>query len=114
MDKDKTITWEDFDKVDIRIGTIIEVEPFLGVKKPAYKMHIDFGDLGIKKTSAQLTKLYQPNDLIGKQILAVTNFPKKQIKNIMSECRVLGVTNNLGEVVVAETERRMPNGMRID
>jgi len=114
MDKDKTITWEDFDKIDIRIGTIIKVEPFLGVKKPAYKMHVDFGDLGIKKTSAQLTKLYQPNDLIGKQILAVINFPKKQIKNIMSECRVLGVTNSSGEVVVTETERRMPNGMRID
>lgn len=114
MDNNGIITWEDFIKIDIRIGTVIKVEPFLGVNKPAYIMNIDFGELGIKKTSAQITKLYKPEELIGKQILAVVNFPKKQIKNILSECRILGVTNNSGEVVIVETERKTLNGMRID
>ena len=86
----KTITFEDFSKIDLRIGTIIEVNDFLKAHKPAYQLTIDFGDLGIKKTSAQITALYSKDELLDKQIVANINFPDKQIANFMSQCLVLG------------------------
>lgn len=92
------ITWEDFEKIDIRCGTIISAEEFPGLRNPAYKLEIDFAELGIKKSSAQVTDLYKPEDLIGKQIIAVVNFPKKQIKNFFSECLVLGIYGENKEV----------------
>lgn len=113
MSQEKYLTWDEFSKVDIRTGTILAAEVFEGLRKPAYKIKIDFGELGIRKTSAQLTKLYTPEDLIGKQVLAVVNFPKKQIKNFMSECLILGAIGKDGEVVLAETERKTDNGLRI-
>lgn len=85
------ISWADFEKLDIRTGTIISVNDFEKARNPSYQLEIDFGDLGIKKSSAQITSLYQKDELIGKQILAVVNFPKKQIANFFSECLILGV-----------------------
>ncbi|WP_440881570.1 tRNA-binding protein [Tenacibaculum sp. C7A-26P2] len=107
------ISWDDFVKVDMRIGTIINVENLKNAKKPAYKMFIDFGELGIRKTSAQITKLYQPQDLIGKQVVAVVNFPKKQISNFMSECLILGGLGNKKEVTIISPERKVKNGTKI-
>lgn len=113
MENSNNLTWTDFAKVEMRIGTIITAEVFKEVKNPAYKMQIDFGDCGIKKTSAQITKLYQPEDLIGKQVVAVVNFPKKQIANIMSECLVLGGLGDDKEVTLLTTERAVKNGTKI-
>ncbi len=107
------ITWEDFEKIDIRTGTIIAAEEFLGLRNPAYKVEIDFGDLGIRKSSAQITDLYKPEELIGKQILAVVNFPKKQIKNFFSECLILGVYGENNEVTLLTTSLPTNNGMQI-
>ncbi|MEX6625335.1 tRNA-binding protein [Tenacibaculum pacificus] len=111
--ENNTLTWDDFTKVEMRIGTIISAEIFKEVKNPAYKMQIDFGEFGIKKTSAQITKLYTSEELIGNQIVAVTNFPKKQIANIMSECLVLGAVGNHKEVTLISPERNIKNGTRI-
>ena len=94
------ISWEDFEKVDIRLGTILEVEDFPGARKPAYQLSIDFGELGIKRSSAQITKLYTKDELAGKQVVAVVNFPVKQIANFFSECLVLGVYNEDNDVVL--------------
>src|SRR6478736_756630 len=99
------LTWEEFKKVDIRVGTIINAEVFEEVTKPAYKLIIDFGILGTRKTSAQLTKLYKTNDLIGKQVIAVVNFPPKQIANMMSECLILGAVGEENEVILLQPER---------
>lgn len=107
------LTWDDFMKVDLRIGTIISAEEFLEAKNPAYKMAVDFGDLGIRKTSAQITELYKPEDLIGKQVVAVVNFPPKQIANMMSECLVLGGIGENREVTLLAPERNVKNGTRI-
>lgn len=96
------ITFEDFNKVDIRVGTIIEVSDFPKAKKPAYQLIIDFGDLGIKKSSAQITQLYPKNELLNKQVLAIVNFKKKQIANFISECLVLGVENDKKEIVLLQ------------
>jgi len=113
MENNNTLTWNDFTKVEMRIGTIISAEIFKEVKNPAYKMQVDFGDYGIKKTSAQITKLYQPKDLIGKQVVAVVNFPKKQIANMMSECLVLGGLGDDKEVTLLTAERTVKNGTKI-
>lgn len=107
------LSWEDFEKVDIRTGTIVEVNEFPKAKKPAWQLHIDFGELGIKKSSAQIVHHYSKEDLIGKQIIAVVNFPPKQIANFFSECLVLGVSDANGNIVLLETERAVPNGHEI-
>jgi len=103
------ITFKDFTKVDLRIGTIIEVNSFPEARNPAYKLTIDFGDLGIKKSSAQITTLYKKEDLLHKQIVAVINFPKKQIAKFMSECLVLGAVNGK-DVVLLNPEVKVKNG----
>ncbi|GAB3941983.1 tRNA-binding protein [Spirosoma harenae] len=108
-----TITWADFEKVDIRTATVIAAEAFPQARKPAYKLTLDFGDLGIKRTSAQLTKLYQADELVGKQVVAVINFPPKQIATFMSECLVLGAVSDDGTVTLLQTERSTLNGLRI-
>ncbi len=107
-----SITWEDFEKVDIRVGTIIEAEAFLEAKNPSYKIKIDFGELGVKKSSAQITSLYTLETLIGKQIVAVINFPPKQIANFMSECLVLGVVDGK-DVSLLTVDLHVKNGLRI-
>ena len=107
------ISWEDFEKVDIRVGTILEVQDFPKARNPAYQISIDFGELGTKKSSAQITKLYTPNDLVGKQVVAVVNFPIKQIANFFSECLVLGVVEADKEIILLQPERKTKNGLRI-
>jgi tRNA-binding protein len=107
------ITYEDFEKVEIRVGKIIKAEDFPNARKPAYKLWIDFGDLGIKKSSAQITKLYSLEDLLNKSILAVTNFPPRQIADFMSEVLVLGVVLNDGEVVLIQPDREVVLGKRV-
>lgn len=104
-----TITFEDFTKVDLRVGTIIEVNDFPEARNPAYQVTIDFGDLGIKKSSAQITTLYKKEDLVDKQIVAVINFPKKQIAKFMSECLVLGAINGK-DVILLNPENKVKNG----
>ena len=108
-----TITWQDFEKVDIRVGTIVKVEDFPEARNPAYKMIIDFGPIGKRKTSAQITDLYTTNELVGKQVVAVVNFPPKQIANIMSECLVLGGIGQNKEITLLQPERSIENGTRI-
>lgn len=107
------LTWEDFEKVDIRTGTIIEVNDFPKARKPAYQLTIDFGELGIRKSSAQIVTLHTKEELIGKQIVAVVNFPPKQIANFVSECLVLGVQTNEKDVVLLTTNSKTENGLRI-
>ncbi len=109
-----TINWADFEKVQIRVGTIIEVADFPRAKNPAYQLTIDFGpELGIKRSSAQITTLYQQEELIGKQIVAVVNFPVKQIANFFSECLVLGVYGNDKEVILLQPDKTVANGLKI-
>lgn len=107
------IAWEDFEKIDIRSGTIISVSDFPKARNPSYQLEIDFGILGIRKSSAQITTLYQKEDLIGKQILAVVNFPKKQIANFFSECLVLGVYGENNEVTLLSTTLPVKNGLQV-
>lgn len=107
------ISWADFEKIDIRTGTIIEAKDFPGARKPAYQLSIDFGALGIKKSSAQITKHYSSKDLIGKQIVAIVNFPPKQIANFFSECLVLGVYDESNDVVLLQPDRKLSNGLKI-
>ena len=107
------ISWEDFEKVDIRTGTILEVNDFAGARKPAYQLSIDFGELGIKRSSAQITTLYSKEILIGKQVIAVVNFPVKQIANFFSECLVLGVYNENNDVVLLQPTMPVKNGSKI-
>lgn len=107
-----TIQFDDFVKVDLRVGTIIEVSDFPKANKPAYQLVIDFGDLGIKKTSAQITTLYKKEDLLNKQIVAVVNFPNKQIASFMSECLVLGAVNGK-DVILLNPEMNVKNGSTV-
>ena len=107
------ISWNDFEKIDIRVGTILEAAPFPKAKKPAYQLTIDFGDLGIKRSSAQITALYTPEELAGRQVVAVVNFPVKQIANFFSECLVLGVYTDKKEVVLLTPDRPVENGWKI-
>lgn len=107
------ITWQDFEKIDIRVGTILTVSDFANAKKPSYQLTIDFGELGIKKSSAQITSLYQKDDLLGKQIIAVVNFTPKQIANFFSECLVLGVYNDAKEVVLLQPTLALTNGNKV-
>jgi tRNA-binding protein len=109
----KQLTWNEFLKVEMRVGTVLSAEEFKEAKKPAYKLVIDFGKYGERKTSAQITKRYIPNELIGKQVVAVVNFPTKQIANIMSECLVLGVVGEHDEVTLIEPGKTVENGTRI-
>lgn len=108
------INWTDFEKVDLRVGTIIDVQDFPEARRPAYQLKIDFGnDIGIRKSSAQITKLYTKEDLLGRQIVAVINFPKKQIGKFMSECLVTGFANADGDIVLTSVERELPNGEKL-
>lgn len=108
------IEWGDFQKVDIRVGTIIAVDDFPEARRPAYKLQIDFGPaLGIKKSSAQITELYTKDSLIGKQVLAVVNFKPKQIGPMMSECLVTGLHRADGSVVLSTVDLNLPNGARL-
>jgi tRNA-binding protein len=108
-----TIEWPDFEKIEIRAGTILEVSDFPKAKKPAFQLTIDFGELGIKKSSAQITDGYEKQDLIGKQVVAVVNFPPKQIANFISECLVLGVYTDKKEVVLLTPDKKVANGWKI-
>lgn len=108
------ISWQDFEKIDIRCGTIISVNNFEKAKNPSYQLEIDFGDLGIKKSSAQITSLYSKEDLLGKQILAVVNFPKKQIANFFSECLVMGIYGeDPKDVTLLNPSRPVKNGLQV-
>lgn len=109
----REISWADFEKVEMRVGTILEANDFPQARKPAYQLLIDFGsEIGIRKSSAQITKRYAKEELVGKQIVAVVNFPRKQIGNFMSECLVLGSVNG-DEVVLLASDAKVENGLRI-
>ncbi len=108
------ISFQDFLKVEIRSGTVVRAETFLEAKKPAYKLWIDFGsEIGLKTASAQLTRIYDATQLQGRQILAVVNFPPKQVANFLSQVLVLGIPEENGDVVLLEPERPVPNGARV-
>ena len=108
-----TIEWRDFEKIDIRVGTVVEVSDFPKAKKAAFQLSIDFGELGIKKSAAQITDFYEKQELIGKQVMAVVNFPPKQIANFFSECLVLGVYTDKKEVVLIGPDRKVANGWKL-
>lgn len=107
------ISWGDFEKVDIRVGTVLQASEFKEAYNPSYKLDIDFGALGVLKSSAQLTSLYKIEELVGKQILAVVNFPKKQIATMMSECLVLGLVGEGKDVVLINPDRKVKNGLHL-
>ncbi len=107
------ISWDDFEKIDIRAGTILEVTDFPKAKKPSYQLKIDFGSAGIKNSSAQITALYSKEELLGSQVIAVINFPPKQIANFFSECLVLGVYNTNQEVILLQPSFTVSNGDKI-
>ena len=108
-----TITWDDFEKIDIRAGTVVEVSDFPKARKPAWKLKIDFGELGIKQSSAQITAFYSKESLLNSQVVAVVNFPPKQIADFYSECLVLGVYTGQKDVVLLRPDRAVDNGWRI-
>lgn len=108
------LTWEEFEKTEMRVGTIIEANDFPEARKPAYQLTIDFGaEIGIRRSSAQITKRYAKEDLTGRQIVAVVNFPKKQIGKFMSECLVLGAVGQEGDVILLAPDFKVENGLRI-
>jgi len=108
------ISWEDFEKVDIEVGRVVEAEPFPEARKPSIKLTVDFGpDVGTRKTSAQLTAHYEPEGLVGRQVVAVVNFPPKRIAGFKSEVLVLGVPDESGEVVLLSPDRKVPDGGRM-
>ena len=108
-----SISWDDFEKVDMRAGTIIEVNDFPKARKPAYKLKVDFGELGIKNSSAQITKFYTKEYLLNRKVIAVVNFPPKQIADFISECLVLGVYDENKDVILLAPERNVTNGMKV-
>lgn len=108
------ISWGEFEKVELRVGTVLEVHEFPEARRPAWKLTIDFGDeIGIKKSSAQITVLYEKQDLVGKQVVAVVNFPRKQIGPYMSECLVTGFSNSDGAIVLIAPDSPVPNGSKL-
>lgn len=108
------ISWQDFEKVDLRVGTILEVRDFPEARRPAYQLYIDFGpEIGVLKSSAQITRLYSKEELVGRQVVAVVNFPKKQIGKFMSECLVTGFADENGDIVLSTVERQVPNGSKL-
>ncbi len=109
----ETINWADFEKVELRVGTIIEIQDFPEARKPAYKLTIDFGEFGTKRSSAQITKHYKKEDLVGRQVVCVINFPTKQIGPFVSECLTTGFADENGDVVLTQPERKVPNGVKI-
>lgn len=109
---EQLIAWGDFTKVEMRVGTVISAEVFKEARNPAYKIIVDFGELGTRKTSAQITKLYTPEEIIGKQVIAVVNFPAKQIANIQSECLIMGAVDG-SEVTLLAVDKPVKNGLRI-
>ena len=113
MTTNNPIAWSDFEKIEIRTGTVVAVETFPEARKPAYKLTVDFGKFGIKRTSAQLTALYKIEELVGIQVVAIVNFPPKQIATFMSECLVLGAFADDGTVTLLQPERPTQNGLRI-
>ncbi|HET9848154.1 MAG TPA: tRNA-binding protein [Candidatus Dormibacteraeota bacterium] len=113
MGEAASIDVADFDRVDMRVGRVVEAEPFPEARKPAYKLRIDFGPLGVRQSSAQLTAHYRPHDLVGKLVVAVTNFPSRQIGPVRSEVLVLGVPDQDGAVVLLEPTQVVPLGGRV-
>ena len=109
----ETITWSDFERVDLRVGTITAVYDFPEARRPAYKIFIDFGPLGIKQSSAQVTTHYSREELVGRQVIAVVNFPPKQIGKFLSEVLITGCADAYGHIVLAQVERPVPNGARL-
>lgn len=109
----ETISWADFERVELRVGTILEVEDFPEARKPAFKLTIDFGEFGVRRSSAQITDLYTKDELVGRQVLAVLNFPKKQIANFFSECLTTGVPDESGRVVLLSPDSKVTNGARL-
>jgi len=107
------ITWDDFEKVEIRVGRIVQADDFPKARKPAYQLTIDFGELGVKSSSAQITKHYQREELVGRHVLAVVNFPPRQIANFFSEVLTLGVVQGEGDIVLIGPDRDVPLGLRI-
>jgi tRNA-binding protein len=107
------ITWQDFEKVELRVGTVLEVEDFPKAKKPAYKLRIDFGEYGSLWSSAQITKHYTKDELVGRQVVCVINFPEKQIANFKSQCLVTGFADANGDIVLTSVERQVPNGSKL-
>lgn len=108
-----TISWNDFEKIDIRVGTIIKADAFPEARKPAYQLTIDFGELGTRKSSAQITDHYTVHNLVGQQVIAVTNFPPKKIASFISECLVLGIYEENGSVVLLQPQKQVSNGLKI-
>jgi len=109
----ETITWHDFEKIELHAGTILEVADFPEARKPAYKIRVDFGPFGIKWSSAQITKHYTKEELPGRQVMGVINFPKKQIANFMSEFLVTGFADGNGDIVLAAIDKPVPNGSKL-
>ena len=109
----ETISWQDFERVQLRVGTVVSVEDFPEARKPAWKLTVDFGELGLRRSSAQITTLYMKEDLIGRQVLGVVNFPPKQIGPFKSEVLVTGFAQEDGAIVLAMPERSVPNGARL-
>lgn len=108
------LSWEEFERVDLRVGTIVAAEAFPEARRPAYKLTVDFGDeIGLRKSSAQVTDLYEMDALVGRQVIGVVNFPRKQIGPFMSECLVTGFVQGDGSVVLAVPDRPCPNGLRL-